>query len=173
MQTFFKVPGLNIYMQIVVTLISIGIHHLRTRNIARKESVIELLALYGIGLSGWFGIMSGLLGHIIYADEVAKSIGWATNSGFQLELAFASIGIGLIGFVGFWKQAFWLPFIIAKTTFMWGAALTHILHVVEYGNFNPGNAGVVLYWDILLPIVLIAFYVIYKREEMQRNANQL
>lgn len=173
MRAFFEISGLNIYMQIVVTLISIGIHLLRTRNIERNETVKELVAIYTIGLAGWFGISSGIFGHIIYADEVARGIGWATNSGFQMELAFASIGIGLIGFVGFWKQAFWLPFIIAKTTFMWGAALTHILHIIEHGNFNPGNAGVVLYWDIFFPFVLIGVYLLYKRDAVQRHANQL
>jgi len=37
----------------------------------------------------------------IYADQVATSIGWTVNSGFQIELGFASIGIGLVGFLSF------------------------------------------------------------------------
>ena len=58
--------------------------------------------------------MSGLFGHILYADEVATGIGWPLNSGFQMELGFASIGIGIVGFLSFWNQAYWLPFIIMK-----------------------------------------------------------
>ncbi len=173
MRAFFEISGLNIYMQVAVTLISIGVHLLRTRKPERKETVRELVAIYTIGLAGWFGISSGVFGHIIYADEVARGIGWPLDSGFQMELAFASIGIGLIGALGFWNKSFWLPFIIAKTTFMWGAALTHILHIVEYGNFNPSNAGIVLYWDILSPFILIAIYWLYKQEAVQRNAAQI
>ncbi|MCP4143477.1 MAG: hypothetical protein GY755_24855 [Chloroflexi bacterium] len=172
MQAFFEISGLNIYLQIAVTLISISVHLWRTRNIERKESVAEIVAIYTIGLAGWFGIMSGLFGHIIYADEVAQGIGWPVNSGFQMELGFASIGIGVIGFIGFWKRSFWEPFLITKITFLWGAALTHILHIVEFGNFHPSNAGLILYWDIFFPFILLAIYWWYKRE-MKGNADSI
>ncbi|HUV16039.1 MAG TPA: DUF6790 family protein [Pelolinea sp.] len=165
MRAFFEISGLNIYIQIVVTIISIAVHLLATRKKERKESLIELVAIYTIGLAGWFSISSGLFGHILYADEVVAGIGWPLNSGFQMELAFAAIGIGLIGAIGFWNKTFWLPFIITKTTFMWGAALTHILHMIRQNNFSPSNTGVVVYWDILLPIILIVLFTLNKREQ--------
>lgn len=164
MRAFFEISGLNIYLQIIVTLISLGAHLLATRNKERVETILELTAVYTIGLAGWFSIMSGLFGHIIYADEVAVGIGWPVNSGFQMELGFAAIGIGLVGFIGFWNRSFWLSFIIAKTTFMWGAGSTHILHMVRDNNFAPSNVGVVVYWDFLLPIVLIVLFVLVQRE---------
>ena len=105
-----------------------------------------------------------MFGHVIYADEVAAEIGWPLNSGFQMELAFAAIGIGLTGFIGFWNRSFWLPFIIAKSAFMWGVGLTHILHMVQYDNFSPSNVGIVVYWDFLLPVILIVLYTLYQRE---------
>lgn len=162
MNSFFEIPGLNIYIQLAVTLISITVHLLATRNKPRKESVTELIAIYTIGLSGWFSIINGVFGHILYADEVAASIGWPLNSGFQMELAFASIGIGIVGFIGFWNKSFWLPFIITKSSLMLGAGYTHIVHMLEHGNFSPGNAGVVLYWDFLFPIFLIVLYIRYR-----------
>jgi hypothetical protein len=160
MGKLFEIPGLNIYLQIGVTVISIAVHLLSTRKIERRESTLEIIAIYTIGLAGWFGIMSGLFGHIIYADQVAVGIGWPVNSGFQMELGFASIGIGLIGFLGFWIRSFWLPFIITKTTFMWGAGITHILHMIQHGNFSPSNTGAIVYWDFLLPILLIGLYIL-------------
>lgn len=164
MRAFFEISGLNIYIQVVLTIISIAVHLLTTRNKARKESVLELVTIYTIGLSGWFSISSGLFGHIIYADEVAAGIGWPLNSGFQMELAFAAIGIGLVGGIGFWNRSFWLPFIIAKTTFMWGAGFTHVLHMIQHDNFSPSNTGIVVYWDFLLPVILIVLYTLYRRE---------
>lgn len=164
MRAFFEISGLNIYIQIIVTIVSIVVHLLTTRNKARKESVLELVTIYTIGLSGWFSISSGLFGHIIYADEVAAGIGWPLDSGFQMELAFAAIGIGLVGGIGFWNRSFWLPFIIAKTIFMWGAGLTHILHMVQLDNFSPSNTGIVVYWDFILPVILIVLYTLYRRE---------
>lgn len=163
MRIFFEIPGLNIYLQIIVTILSLVAHLIWVKKEHRNESAMELAAIYTIGLSGWFGIMSGLFGHIIYADEVASGIGWPLDSGFQMELGFAAIGIGIIGFIGFWKQSFWLPFIIAKTTFMWGAGATHILHIIRDGNLSPSNTGVVLYWDLIFPFILIGLYLAVRK----------
>lgn len=170
MRALFEISGLNIYIQIAVTAISIAVHLISTRNRERRETVLELVTIYTIGLAGWFSISSGLFGHIIYADQVAAGIGWPLNSGFQMELAFAAIGIGLIGSIGFWNKSFWLPFIIAKSTFMWGAGLTHILHMIQHDNFSPSNTGIVVYWDLLLPIILIVLYTLYRRERMVNQA---
>jgi len=172
MSQLFEISGFNLYMQLAVTIISISVHLYNTRNKDRKESVIEIIALYVIGLSGWFGIMSGLFGHIIYADQVAAGIGWPLNSGFQMELGFASIGIGLVGFLGFWNRAYWLPFIIMKFIFGWGAGYTHILHMIQHGNFSPSNTGIVVYWDFIWPITMIILYLLYTREQKVRLANQ-
>lgn len=168
MKVFFEISGLNIYIQVVVTIISVTVHLVAIRNKQRKETILELVTIYTIGLSGWFSVSSGVFGHIIYADEVATSIGWPLNSGFQMELAFAAVGIGLIGFVGFWNRSFWVPFIIAKASFMWGAGVTHIIHMIAQNNFSPSNTGIVVYWDFLLPIVLIVLYTLYQHE---RKAN--
>jgi len=169
MRALFEISGLNIYLQIAVTVISIAVHLFLTRDKDRSESTLEITAIYTIGLAGWFSITSGLLGHIIYADEVARGIGWPVDSGFQMELGFAAIGIGAIGFLGFWVRSFWLPFIIAKTTFMWGAGLTHILHIMRHSNLSPSNTGLVVYWDFLLPIILLTLNYFYQREKNQKN----
>jgi len=166
MRAFYEIPGLNVYIQLAVTIISIAIHLIRQRNKKRRETTIIIVAIYTIGLSGWFGIMSGLFGHIIYANEVAASIGWPLNSGFQMELGFASIGIGLVGFLSFWNQAYWLPFIIMKTIFGWGAGLTHILHMLQDNNFSSSNTGIIVYWDFLFPIVLIVLFLLNRREKV-------
>lgn len=165
MSAFFEISGLNIYIQITVTIISIVATLIATRNKGRKESVTELVANFTIGLSGWFSIMSGLFGHILYADQVATSIGWPVNSGFQMELGFASIGIGLVGFLSFWNKAYWLPFIIMKFIFGWGAGYTHILHAIQHNNFSPSNTGIVVYWDFLFPVFMIVLYALYQREQ--------
>lgn len=165
MSAFFEISGFNLYLQIAVTIISISAHLFNTRNKNRNESVIEIIAIYTFGLSGWFSIMSGLMGHIIYADQVATSIGWPVNSGFQMELGFASIGIGLVGFLSFWNKAYWLPFIIMKFIFGWGAGYTHILHMIGHNNFSPSNTGIVVYWDFLFPIFMIVLYLLYRRQQ--------
>ena len=71
MRAFFEISGLNIYLQIGVTIISIAVHLFSTRKKVRSESPLEIISIYTIGLAGWFSIISGLFGHIIYADQVA------------------------------------------------------------------------------------------------------
>lgn len=161
MKFFFEIPGLNVYLQIGVTLISICIHLIVRKS--HEPGRVEIAAIYTIGLAGWFSIMSGLFGHIIFADQVAAGIGWPLNSGFQMELGFVSIGMGIVGYLCFWKRSFWLPFIIIKTIFMWGAGFTHILDAVHRGNFAAGNVGIILYWDFILPIILWLFYYLVWR----------
>ena len=165
MRAFFEISGLNLYIQLAVTIISISLHLFNTRNTERKETALEIVTIYTIGLSGWFSIMSGLFGHIIYADEVAAGIGWPLNSGFQMELGFASIGIGLVGFLSFWNRAYWLPSIIMRTIFGWGAGFTHILHMIQHNNFSPSNTGIVVYWDFIWPVISIVLYILYLREQ--------
>lgn len=169
MKQLFEISGFNIYMQIVVIFISITVHLYLTRNKRRIESTSEIIAIYTIGLSGWFGMISGIMGHIIYADQVAQSIGWPLNSGFQMELGFAAIGIGLIGFMGFWIRSFWLPYIITRSTFLWGAGITHIMHMIENQNFSPSNTGIVVYWDFILPIILIVLYLKVAKERKRAD----
>lgn len=165
MSAFFEISGLNLYVQLAVTIISISVHLIKTRNKQRTESVIEIITIYTIGLSGWFSIMSGLMGHILYADQVATSIGWPVNSGFQMELGFASIGIGLVGFLSFWNRNYWLPFILMKFIFGWGAGYTHILHMMQHSNFSPSNTGIVVYWDFLFPVFMVMLYLLYRRQQ--------
>jgi len=74
MKVFFEISGLNIYIQVVVTIISVTVHLVAIRNKQRKETILELVTIYTIGLSGWFSVSSGVFGHIIYADEVATSL---------------------------------------------------------------------------------------------------
>jgi hypothetical protein len=170
MSAFYEIPGLNVYIQILVTVISASVHLLGTRTKERKETLLEILAIYTFGLSGWFTIMSGLFGHILYADEVAVGIGWPINSGFQMELGFASIGIGLVGFLGFWNRSYWLPFTLMKFIFGWGAGFTHILHMLQHNNFSPSNTGIIVYWDFLFPLVMVVLYILYQREQKALRA---
>lgn len=71
MSVFFEISGLNIYIQILVILISVMAHLLAKRS----KKGLNPLWIYIIGLAGWFSVISSLFGHIIYADEVASGIG--------------------------------------------------------------------------------------------------
>lgn len=46
MSALFKVPGLNVYIQVMVTIVSIAVTLITTRNKERKESVLEVVNLH-------------------------------------------------------------------------------------------------------------------------------
>ena len=115
--------------------------------------------MYVLGVSGAIG-MFNVITHTFFADSVAASIGWPTGNPFQTEVGFANLAIGVVGFACFWRYDFWLPAVIAKSVFAWGAGLTHVLDIVAAGNLASNNAGPILAWDFFLPAVMVALYVL-------------
>jgi hypothetical protein len=45
-----------------------------------------------------------------------------------------------------------LAAIVGPSFFMLGAAVVHVQHMVTEHNFAPGNAGVIFYMDIFIPV---------------------
>ncbi len=82
--------------------------------------------MYSIGITG-FSQISNFVLHAFFGEMVARSIGWPTGSLFQLEVAGANLAIGLLGFLGFWRMDFWLPYLIAKAVFGWTAGVAHVI----------------------------------------------
>ena len=155
-----SVPGYNLIGLVLGIAVSAAIHLSHHRGLDRRGR-IEAVAMYAIGIVGFNGITSFFV-HTVWADDVARSIGWAAGSPFQTEVAGANLGIGLVGFLGFWRKDVWLPFLIAKFCFSWTAGVTHVLDIVERGNWAVNNAGPILYWDFLAPIVLLSLYLMQR-----------
>ena len=83
----------------------------------------------------------------------AGFIGWA-DSPFQIELDFANLGLGLIGVIATWRSLeMRLAAILGLAPFLWGAAGTHIHSMITAHNFEPGNAGIIFWSDILIPLI--------------------
>lgn len=109
------------------------------------------------------GLMSlwAFLGHVFYPAQAAASIGWQPSP-FQYEVGVANLGIGLAGVVGaFWgglgfRTATW----IMVASFLGGAAVGHLRQIAETGNLAAGNAGPILYTDMLTPIAVAVLLVI-------------
>jgi hypothetical protein len=96
------------------------------------------------------------MGHAFVADEVAKQIGWPSGNPFQFEVAVANLSYGVLGLLCLhFRGLFWWATTIAYSVFLWGAAYGHVYELVVNNNHEPGNAGFVLYADIVTPLVLI------------------
>lgn len=136
-----------------------------------RKIVIETFLLY------WLFVMVGLIsmyafiGHAFFSNRVAEFIGWPTGNPFQLEIAVANLAFGILGFLCIWFRGnFWTATIFGYSIFLLGAAVVHIRDIFINHNLAPGNAGIVLYLDILVPIVLLCLWFAhrgYNKKNMQ------
>lgn len=98
--------------------------------------------------------------HYFKPDEIARYIGWPVGNPFQKEVAFANLTMGIIGVLCFFfRDGFWLAAITFASIFLLGAFSVHVQDQKASGNKNPGNAGVLFYADIIIPIVLWGLYI--------------
>jgi hypothetical protein len=91
--------------------------------------------------------------HIFFGEMAAKFIGWA-DSPFQFEVGTASLGFSALGFLAaFGSFDRRLAAILGSGIFMLGAAGGHVYQMITAHNFAPGNAGIIFWSDILLPLI--------------------
>jgi hypothetical protein len=108
--------------------------------------------------------------HVFFGKLAAGFIGWE-DSPFQLEVGFASLGFALVGLLAF-RRSFDLRLaaIVGPASFLWGAAGGHVYQMITAHNFAPGNAGVIFYSDILVPIVGFIFLSLQHRAAAAQRA---
>ena len=99
--------------------------------------------------------------HVFDGPQTAELIGYTRgDGGFQWENAMGDLAIGVVGVMSYWFRGhFWLATIVVLTVQYVGDAAGHIYFWVAENNTKPYNIGIPLWTDILLPIVMWAFYV--------------
>jgi hypothetical protein len=156
-----SIPGWQVYIWVLAISVPTAVHIRLARRRDRSRKA-EIALMYLLGVSGAIGMFNVLI-HTVFADEVAASIGWPAGNPFQTEVGFANLAIGSIGFACFWRYDFWLPAAIAKSIFLWGAGITHVMDIAQTENLASNNAGPILAWDFLLPVLIIALYLLAGR----------
>jgi hypothetical protein len=155
----------------VIALLFAGIHLLRHRDQREREEVLEWLLVYWLMIAiGLAGIVGGLY-HLFDGAEIAEEIGFTRgDGGFQTEVAFGDIAIGVAAFLSRFIRdpMYWLAVLIVATISLWGDGYGHIYQSIEYDNHDPDNTGVVLYTDFLYPLIGIVLYVLWWRARRLR-----
>ena len=113
------------------------------------EALLAYFILFSVSVSFFYNFVF----HVFFGDLAASFIGWA-NSPFQAEVGYASLGFAAIGLLAFKGNCMVrLAAILGPAMFQLGAAIGHIRDMLSTGNMAPGNAGMMLYSDILLPVI--------------------
>ena len=115
--------------------------------------VIEKLLAWYVFWSIGVGYFYNFVMHAFFGEMVASFIGWA-DSPFQFEVATASLGFSAVGFIAAFRSFdLRLAAVVGPALFMLGAAAGHAYQMITQHNFAPGNAGVVFYTDIAIPLI--------------------
>ena len=144
--------------------------YLKPGGFTRAKLAEELLA-YFILFSVTVSFFYNFVFHVFFGELAAAFIGWA-ESPFQAEVGYASLGfaaIGLLAFKGNWMLR--LAAILGPAMFLWGAAVGHVHQIMTTGNMAPGNAGIILYSDIFLPVIGFALLWFKRSVDGERSAS--
>jgi len=156
----------------IIALIAAGISLLNKPKPLRigeaGEAFFSYYLLFAIGINNPINFIF----HVFFGDIAAKFIGWE-NSSFQAEVGFASLGVGIAGVIAFRAS---LPFrfatLIPPSAFSFGAAGGHIYQMIAAHNFSPGNVGLVLPIDILVPVIGFVFLWLSYKHPRSGTANR-
>ncbi|WP_028033545.1 DUF6790 family protein [Chelativorans sp. J32] len=137
---------------LIIAAIATAISQSRARVTGRSEFAESALAFYALFVIG-FTFLYNFVMHVFFGDVAASFIGWE-NSPFQAEVGWASLGFAVVGFLAY-RSGFEmrLAAVLGPACFLLGAAGGHVYQMVTAGNFAPGNAGIIFYTDILVPVL--------------------
>ncbi|MXV50302.1 hypothetical protein GS399_04905 [Pedobacter sp. HMF7647] len=123
------------------------------------ESIFSNYCFWALGITSIYNAIM----HIVFHKMAAHFIGWPDNP-FQLEVGFASLGLGIAGILAFHNDfGLRLGLITVLSIFLWGSAAGHIFQLIKFQNYAPGNAGIMLWTGLLQPLVnLLLFYLSIK-----------
>lgn len=153
---------------LVLGLIAAAISLWRRRGSLTGSLVVEELFAYFLLFSIGFSFFYNFVFHVFFGDMAAEFIGWR-QSPFQAEVGFASLGFSLVGFLAF-RGGLGLraAAVVGPACFSLGAAGGHIYQMIVAENFAPGNAGVIFYTDIGVP--LVGFALLWLQYRLARES---
>ncbi|MDD1693632.1 MAG: hypothetical protein LUQ71_02800 [Methanoregula sp.] len=151
-----------VFFPLLAALISIiNITARKYRGTAALENFLMWQLAVGLGLS----LIYGGLGHLVFPDRVAESIGWATGSPFQREVGIWDAAMGITGLLCLkFRGDFWTAVVIGPGLFYFCAGLGHVWELVASHNTAPNNAGGVMYIDLLYPVFLAVLLICYRKK---------
>jgi hypothetical protein len=141
---------------LVIGLLFSGIALARHRGPLGTDIVVQKLLTWHVFWSIGVAYLCNFVMHGFFGRLSASFIGWA-DSPFQFEVATASLGFSVVGFLAAFRSFdLRLAAIVGPGLFTLGAAVVHVREMIGQQNFAPGNAGVVFYMDIAIPLFGLA-----------------
>lgn len=153
----------------VFSLLGFLIHLWSIRRESRTgKQILELLLLYQIVFSLGMTSLLAFIGLTFMPDYIATYMNWPACP-FQQELANVNLAFATLGIMSIWyRDDFWLATIVGFSIWILADGFHHIVQLLVYHNYSPGNLGVNLVTDLVVPIFLLTLLWLYRR--IQRSA---
>ena len=81
----------------VLSFVAAGLHLYRDKQPRTGRRIAEILLLWLLVINVGLGGIWAFIGHTVFAEQVAESIGWPAGNPFQTEVAVANLAIGTLG----------------------------------------------------------------------------
>ncbi|WP_030573630.1 DUF6790 family protein [Streptomyces aureocirculatus] len=143
---------------------------IRTRHAPSPQHALETWQRWwAIGAFGC-GSLWMTVAFLCAPDVMATAIGF-DRTPFMFEIAFANLGLAVMGFRAASASARERITIgLSGGMFLWGALAGHVYQWFARGDHSPGNTGGVLVSDLLIPAVMIILAVRARRLEPATQA---
>jgi hypothetical protein len=151
---------------LIVSFVAIARARTRIDGVEAVEKLLVWYVFFSIGLDHFYNFIM----HAFFGKLSASFIGWA-DSPFQFEVATASLGFAAVGsFAAFRSYDLRLAAVLGPSVFTLGAAFGHLYQMVTAHNFAPGNAGIIFWTDIFIPLFGFALLRLSRRNADSRAA---
>lgn len=140
----------------------------RPRNAGRTLEIFLIWwMVVAVGVAAIFGAMF----HFFDGPDTAREIGYTNgDGGFQTEVGFADLAIGVLGVLcARFRDGFLLAAVIAVSIAYLGDAYGHLHQAAIHDNHAPDNTGLVLWADFIAPLVAIGLYAASRRMQAART----
>lgn len=146
----------------VLSLIAFGVHLYTLPPVERtKARIIELLLLYQLVFSVGITSFLAFIGLNFLGNAVTNYTGWP-KCPFMQELANVNLAFGVLGIMAIWlRNSFWIAIVVGFTIWIFGDAIHHFYDAYIYRRYTPGNLGLLVYTDLVVPIVLCILLALY------------
>ncbi|MFI6042551.1 DUF6790 family protein [Nocardia sp. NPDC051321] len=126
-----------------------------TRHSPSRAATLETWQRWWAVVALGFGSLWMTFTFLTVPEVMATAIGF-NSTPFQFEIAFANLGLAVMGFRAVSASARERITIgLGAGMFLWGALIGHVYQWFAHGDHAPGNTGGVLVCDLLFPAVMI------------------
>ncbi len=154
-----------------IALIGAAIHAHRDSQPRSSARTLEIFLVWWMVVAVGVAAIFGSMFHFFDGPDTAREIGYTNgDGGFQTEVGFADLAIGVLGVLcARFRDGFLLAAVIAVSICYLGDAYGHLHQAAIHDNHAPDNTGLVLWADFIAPLVAISLYVASRRTPAART----